>query len=271
MNSLKFTKEHIKWTLGEKRLSSLFVCLSEERYGYDEVDGKWVWNGERYGSKMFSLYCNWIEPVWGKNVNGDPVLRDEYRTHHLLNLSTDFQKANEKAIKLCKELKVLKGLYLTDKPIHQNPYTYRTKEELARAKAWESIRTEVLSLRRIKDKVKKHSFKITELRDKRLFPSNYVGEVKQRSEFTLKVQFSINFANDWGGTTMTNLKDKDGNVFVYWGSAFVGSKGDEVKLIATIKEHKLYRGVKQTLINRPQTLERNNEKVDRFGNVLRSA
>ena len=119
--------------------------------------------------------------------------------------------------------------------------------------------------------VKKHSFKIAELRDKRLFPSNYVGEVKQRSEFTLKVQFSINFANDWGGTTMTNLKDKDGNVFVYWGSAFVGSKGDEVKLIATIKEHKLYRGVKQTLINRPQTLERNNEKVDRFGNVLRSA
>ena len=35
MNSLKFTKEHIKWTLEERRLSSLFVRLSEEKQGYN--------------------------------------------------------------------------------------------------------------------------------------------------------------------------------------------------------------------------------------------
>ena len=115
MNSLKFTKEHIQWTRERKKLSSLFVRLSEESLGYDwdNSKNKYVPNGNVYGAKMFSLYCNWKETVWGKNANGDPVAREEWRTNHLLNLSTDFQKANEKAKKLCKELKVSKVLLVT--------------------------------------------------------------------------------------------------------------------------------------------------------------
>jgi len=254
MNCLKSAKAHIQWALEERRLSSLFVALSQESYGYDLVNGKYVPNGKRYKAKMFSLYCNWKEVVWGKDANHNPVARYEWRTNHLLNLSTDFQKANEKAKKLCKELKVLKGLSLTDKPIHQNPYNFRTPEELANEKLWESIKHEIWSIRNLKSKVKKHSFKIAELREKRLRPSNFVGEVGQRNDFDVSVKFRLRFENDYGISWLNNLVDAQGNVFIYWGKC-LGDKGDNIKFKATIKEHKVYNGVKQTVVNRPKILE----------------
>ena len=260
MNSLKFTKEHIKWTLEERRLSSLFVRLSEESVGYDwdKSKNKYVPNGNVYGAKMFSLYCNWKETVWGKNANGDPVAREEWRTNHLLNLSTDFEKANEKAKKLCKELKVSKVLFLTDKPVYQNPYKFRTPEELKAEKLWESIKDEIFKLRSLKSRVQKHSFKIAKLRERRLSPSNFVGEVGDKTVFDLTLKFKADFQNYFYGRPVTswlnNLVDAQGNVFVYWGKC-LGNKGDNIKMKATIKEHKVYKGIKQTVVNRPKILE----------------
>ena len=260
MNSLKFTKEHIKWTLEERRLSSLFVRLSEESLGYDwdKSKNKYVPNGNVYGAKMFSLYCNWKETVWGKNANGDPVAREEWRTNHLLNLSTDFEKANEKAKKLCKELKVSKVLFLTDKPVYQNPYKFRTPEELKAEKLWESIKNEIFKLRSLKSRVQKHSFKIAKLRERRLSPSNFVGEVGDKTVFDLTLKFKADFQNYFYGRPVTswlnNLVDAQGNVFVYWGKC-LGNKGDNIKMKATIKEHKVYKGIKQTVVNRPKILE----------------
>lgn len=260
MNSLKFTKEHIKWTLEERRLSSLFVRLSEESIGYDwdKSKNKYVPNGNVYGAKMFSLYCNWKETVWGKNANGDPVAREEWRTNHLLNLSTDFKKANEKAKKLSKELKVSKVLFLTDEPVYQNPYKFRTPEELKAEKHWESIKDEIFKLRSLKSRVQKHSFKIAKLRERRLSPSNFVGEVGDKTVFDLTLKFKADFQNYFYGRPVTswlnNLVDAQGNVFVYWGKC-LGNKGDNIKMKATIKEHKVYKGIKQTVVNRPKILE----------------
>tara|TARA_Y100001937_G_C7093664_1_gene319035 strand:- start:36 stop:827 length:792 start_codon:yes stop_codon:yes gene_type:complete len=260
MNSLKFTKEHIKWTLEGRRLSSLFVRLSEESVGYDwdKSKNKYVPNGNVYGAKMFSLYCNWKETVWGKNANGDPVAREEWRTNHLLNLSTDFEKANEKAKKLCKELKVSKVLFLTDEPVYQNPYKFRTPEELKAEKLWESIKDEIFKLRSLKSRVQKHSFKIAKLRERRLSPSNFVGEVGDKTVFDLTLKFKADFQNYFYGRPVTswlnNLVDAQGNVFVYWGKC-LGNKGDNIKMKATIKEHKVYKGIKQTVVNRPKILE----------------
>ena len=260
MNSLKFTKEHIQWTRERKKLSSLFVRLSEESLGYDwdKSKNKYVPNGNVYGAKMFSLYCNWKETVWGKNANGDPVAREEWRTNHLLNLSTDFQKANQKAKKLCKELKVSKVLFLTDEPVYQNPYKFRTPEELKAEKLWESIKDEIFKLRSLKSRVQKHSFKIAKLRERRLSPSKFVGEVGDKTVFDLTLKFKADFQNYFYGRPVTswlnNLVDAQGNVFVYWGKC-LGNKGDNIKMKATIKEHKVYKGIKQTVVNRPKILE----------------
>lgn len=257
MNCRKSAQEHIKWTREERRLSSLFVRLSEESIGYDLVNGKYVPNDERYGAKMFSLYCNWKETVWGKNANGDPVAREEWRTNHLLNLSTDFQKANEKAKKLCKELKVSKVLFLTEKPVYQNPYKFRTPEEIAQTKIWKKIEMEIHSIRNLKYLVESRLYKIAQLREKRLYPSNFFGEVGQRTDFDVSLKFRLRFENYYGISWLNNLVDAQGNVFVYWGKC-LGNKGDNIKMKATIKEHKVYKGIKQTVVNRPTILEETN-------------
>ena len=250
MNCRKSAQEHIQWTMEKKSLSSLFVALSEPRYCNATKTAR--------GSKIFSLYCNWREVVWGKNVNGDPVAREEYRTHHMLNLSIDFEKANQKAIKFCKELKVTKRLYLTDEPTYQNPYNYRTPEELQAEKLWESIKDEIFKLRSLKHRVQKHSYKIARLRERRLSPSNFVGEVNDRDVFDLTLKFKLDFQNYFHGRPVTSwlnsLVDGQGNVFVYWGKC-LGNKGDNIKMKATIKEHKVYKGIKQTVVNRPTILE----------------
>ena len=56
---------------------------------------------------------------------------------------------------------------------------------------------------------------------------------------------------------MNNLVDAKGNVFVYWGKC-LGNKGDNIKLKATVKGHDVYKGVKQTNINRPKIIEETN-------------
>ena len=253
MNCRKSAQEHIQWTMEKKSLSSLFVALSEPRYCNATK--------KTFGSKIFSLYCNWREVVWGKNVNGDPVAREEFRTHHMLNLSVDFEKANQKAIKFCKDLNVTKRLYLTDEPTHQHPYNYRTPEELQAEKLWASIKDEVFKIRSLKDRVQKHSYKIARLRERRLSPSNFVGEVNDRDVFDLTLKFKLDFQNYFNGRPVTSwlnsLVDGQGNVFVYWGKC-LGNKGDSIKVKATIKEHKVYKGIKQTVVNRPTILEETN-------------
>lgn len=263
MNCRKSAIEHITTTAKERRLSSLFVRLSEETDGYkwDDVKKDYVPNGKKYGAKMFSLYCNWKEVVWGKDANYNPVARYEWRTHHLLNLSTDFEKANIKAKKLGKELKVSKVLFLTEKPIYQNPYKFRTPEELQAEKLWESIKDEIFKIRSLKDRVQRHSYKISKLRERRLSPSNFVGEVSDRNVFDLTLKFKLDFQNYFNGRPVTSwlnsLVDGQGNVFVYWGKC-LGNKGDNIKVKATIKEHKVYKGIKQTIVNRPTILEETN-------------
>ena len=114
MNNLRYAKDFVTSC---DRLSSLYVGLGSEY-------------------KVFCLYVNWVETVWGKDQIGRPIPRDEFRTHHLVNLSTDFKEANEKAKKYCEEWKVSKILYLTTEKEAQRGFDYKTPEELKAEKVW---------------------------------------------------------------------------------------------------------------------------------------
>jgi len=119
MNNLEIAKDFVK---GCDTITSLFVGLGKE-------------------DKLYSLYANWKETVWGKNEVGIPIARVEYRTQHLVNLAVDFKTAQEKAKTFCKAERVINGLYLAKEPNNQNPYKFRTAEEIAEEKA-EKIRYE---------------------------------------------------------------------------------------------------------------------------------
>lgn len=107
--------------------------------GCDTITSLFVGLGKQ--DKLYSLYANWKETVWGKTESGVPIARVEYRTQHLVNLAIDFAEAQEKAKVFCKAERVINGLYLAKEPSKQNPYKFRTPEEIAEEKA-EKIRYE---------------------------------------------------------------------------------------------------------------------------------
>jgi hypothetical protein len=82
----------------------------------------------------------------------------------------------------------------------------------------------------------------------------YVGEVGEK-KFCVEgmIVFSTSWETDYGITYLTLLRDADGNYIKYKGKP-LGHKGDTVSMIATVKAHEVYKGGKQTIVNRPRNI-----------------
>ena len=80
--------------------------------------------------------------------------------------------------------------------------------------------------------------------------SEYQGKVGERLEFFLTVEKAIEFEGYYGRNTMYIMRDDDGNCFVWTTSAKSWEPETEHHIKGTIKEHKTYRGVKQTILTR---------------------
>lgn len=82
--------------------------------------------------------------------------------------------------------------------------------------------------------------------------SEFVGVVGDKVTLSLKIERIISLDGAYGRSYMTIARTDDGSVVVYRGNVDLGQKGEQVKIMATIKEHTYYQGVKQTIINRPK-------------------
>ncbi len=88
--------------------------------------------------------------------------------------------------------------------------------------------------------------------------SHFVGSVKERLKDLTLVLDKIIFLGSgaYGPTYLHLFKDSNGNVFSWITSSKLEvAEGASVKLDATVKEHKLYNGVKQTVLTRAKQLE----------------
>lgn len=86
--------------------------------------------------------------------------------------------------------------------------------------------------------------------------SAFFGEVGQRLTITLTVERVITLESQFYGTTWITIgRTPEGNVVTYKGTANIGSTDDTVTLTASVKEHTVYQGVKQTAIQRPKLME----------------
>ena len=85
--------------------------------------------------------------------------------------------------------------------------------------------------------------------------SDFIGNVGERLVFeNMTVFFIADFETNYGITYITGLRDASGNVVIYFGKN-IADKGDVLSLRATVKEHNVRDGVKQTIIARPHLLE----------------
>lgn len=85
--------------------------------------------------------------------------------------------------------------------------------------------------------------------------SQHVGSVGVRQRFDLVVQFVLSLESVYGLCYVHVCKDAAGNVVVYKGSKALGAKGEAIAILATIKEHGMRDGVRQTAISRPAAVK----------------
>lgn len=86
--------------------------------------------------------------------------------------------------------------------------------------------------------------------------SEYIGEVGKKIEFTGTLVRKTGFQSYFGYQNVYTFNDENGNVLTWISAVVVGaSLGASVKVRATIKEHKEYRGEKQTVITRAKVEE----------------
>jgi hypothetical protein len=83
--------------------------------------------------------------------------------------------------------------------------------------------------------------------------SDFVGEVKSRlKDLSLLLEKIIYLGSgSFGPTYLHLLKDADGNAFSWiTGNKVEVAEGTMLKIDATVKDHKIYKGTKQTVLTR---------------------
>ena len=200
------------------------------------------------GQKMYTLRC-----VYERTLG---IYDREWSSYHVQSLSSDYEtaikKANQYAIDNDVRVEISEKL-----PKSLRAITQRTPEEIAKEKAIIAKRNfmlkELASLKRIRGSVKTGFFKINKLKTKYL--SSHVGEVDQRIDFDLTIDFTYGYETAYGLGVLNSMKDASGNVITYFGSRSLGEKGDKVTFSAKIKKHDEYKGIKQTIIQRPTKIK----------------
>ena len=80
--------------------------------------------------------------------------------------------------------------------------------------------------------------------------SEYVGAIGQRLELNLTVTNAIELDGSYGRSMMHIMEDEDGNVFVWSTSAKTLEEGSTFHCKGTVKDHRVYRNTKQTVLTR---------------------
>ena len=83
--------------------------------------------------------------------------------------------------------------------------------------------------------------------------SQHVGTIGERITIEGTVFFRAAFDGVYGTTYITGIRDAAGNVYIQKGTA-IGDKDDDIRIKATVKEHGVRDGVKQTIISRPKVI-----------------
>lgn len=82
--------------------------------------------------------------------------------------------------------------------------------------------------------------------------SQHLGEVGKRENFTFTIKTIIAIPGIYGTSYLHLCENENQCAIVYKGTSEIGGKGDKVTVKATVKEHSVYNGIKQTVLSRPK-------------------
>ena len=84
--------------------------------------------------------------------------------------------------------------------------------------------------------------------------SQHLGAVGDKVTLTITVERVIVLETQFGTNYITIARDEQGNAVTYKGRINIGDKGDTNTIKASVKEHTVYNGIKQTAIQRPKII-----------------
>jgi len=84
--------------------------------------------------------------------------------------------------------------------------------------------------------------------------SQHIGAVGDKVTLTITVERIIVLETQFGTNYITIARDEQGNAITYKGRINIGDKGDTNTVKASVKEHTVYNGIKQTAILRPKII-----------------
>ena len=86
--------------------------------------------------------------------------------------------------------------------------------------------------------------------------SQHIGNVGDKVTLTITVERIVVLKSEfYGDNYITIARDEQGNTITYKGRTNIGGKGDVNTIKASVKEHTVYNGIKQTVIQRPKLVE----------------
>ena len=82
--------------------------------------------------------------------------------------------------------------------------------------------------------------------------NDYFGEIKKRYDLELTVKSIGGFEGEWGYTTIYKMQDQDGRMFSWFSTSHKVklAEGETYKCSATVKDHKEWKGNKETMVTR---------------------
>ncbi len=81
--------------------------------------------------------------------------------------------------------------------------------------------------------------------------SSWLGTVGERVTLELEVAFTTSFKTQYGTMHVHSMRDAAGNVVIYKGGR-IADRGQRIRVKGTVKEHGIYKELKQTIISRPK-------------------
>ena len=135
----------------------------------------------------------------------------------------------------------------------------KNKKDLEKRNAW-ALTREIIAIQKMKHNHKAYlknvAYKTQKIKAK--YQSEYVGQVGEKLEKSLTLDWCIRKEGNYGYYFIKQLHDEDGNIYSHMGSSITDKdynlipKGTTFTLKFTVKEHSEYNGIKQTKIKNPK-------------------
>ena len=87
-------------------------------------------------------------------------------------------------------------------------------------------------------------------------PSQFVGSIGEKIKVTVTVEKAVNLQSYYGQSRMHIMRDENSNVFVWTTAARVLAEGEQYTLMGTIKDHKVYKATRQTILTRCKIIDK---------------